>query len=319
MNVNIYYAMKSYYGLPLKIKPSIQNVLKKHLNIYIEDDLNINITNAKHNHLFWKFLSKNPNAVEILEQNIDDVNWQYICSNISVIHILYPLRFKSTKIDWWFITQNPSAVSLLLQNPRQIKWDIIFSNPNAIDIIKYNVEKYPNDVNWFYLSRNPAAVDILKQYPDKINWFSFSINTSPLAIELIEQNLNKVDWDMLALNKSALHILKQYPENINWNSLSQNPSEEAIQLLHQNPDKITWSILSNPSAIHLIEEKIQTFSKILDVRILFAIYENPSIFEYDYAKMKANMDILREELIMKSIHPSRVCKWIMCENEDMLE
>ena len=36
----------------------------------------------------WKFICKNPNAIPILEKNLDQVEWSYLCSNPSAIHLL---------------------------------------------------------------------------------------------------------------------------------------------------------------------------------------------------------------------------------------
>jgi hypothetical protein len=35
--------------------------------------------------------------------------------------------------------------------------------------------------------------------------------------------------------------------------------------------------------------------------------------------MKTNMDVLREELLQKALHPRRVLKWIDLDCDDMLE
>jgi len=37
---------------------------------------------------------------------------------------------------------------------------------------------------------------------------------------------------------------------------------------------------------------------------------NTNIFELDYGFLRKRMDIIREELMMKAWHPSRVNKWI---------
>jgi hypothetical protein len=37
---------------------------------------------------------------------------------------------------------------------------------------------------------------------------------------------------------------------------------------------------------------------------------NKNIFELDYGFLKRRMDIIREELMMKAWHPSRVMKWV---------
>jgi hypothetical protein len=92
--------------------------------------------------------------------------------------------------------------------------------------------------------------------------------------------------------------------------LSTNPA--AIHLLEANPHLINWVMLSdNPAAIHLFEQNLN--------KINLSIYKNPSIFTYDYDKMKRRMNIVREELIKKSLHPLNVIKWIENGNEDMLE
>jgi len=38
--------------------------------------------------LDWKMLSRNPNAISILEKNLDKVNWEILSSNPNAIHIL---------------------------------------------------------------------------------------------------------------------------------------------------------------------------------------------------------------------------------------
>ena len=38
--------------------------------------------------LDWKELSRNPNAIHILEQNLDKVCWSYLSLNPNAIHIL---------------------------------------------------------------------------------------------------------------------------------------------------------------------------------------------------------------------------------------
>jgi hypothetical protein len=44
----------------------------------------------------------------------------------------------------------------------------------------------------------------------------------------------------------------------------------------------------------------------------WSISRNPSIFEkkINYTFLKHRMDIIREELIMKTMHPRRLDKWI---------
>ena len=78
------------------------------------------------------------------------------------------------------------------------------------------------------------------------------------------------------LEKYVDHL---YPEC--WDELSSNPN--AMHLLEEEPDYIDWYLLTN----------------------------NPSIFEIDYMKTKKNMvDIFFEELMMVTLHPNRIMKWL---------
>jgi hypothetical protein len=86
--------------------------------------------------------------------------------------------------------------------------------------------------------------------------------------------------------------------------LSGNPN--AIHLLEKNLEKIDWFRLSgNPNAIHLLEQNREKIDWV-------SLSENPSIFKkkLDYKFLKERMNIIREELIMKCMHPSRLERFI---------
>jgi len=44
--------------------------------------------------------------------------------------------------------------------------------------------------------------------------------------------------------------------------------------------------------------------------------ENPSIFTYDYEKIKKNFEELGEEILAKALHPDRIFKLIEKYGED---
>ena len=102
------------------------------------------------------------------------------------------------------------------------------------------------------------------------------------AIQLLEKNLDKIDWNILCFNPNAIHLLEKNLDKINWNWLSQNPS--AIHLLKRYPENINYIRFSS----------------------------NPSLFKkvVNYEFLKERMDLIREELMMKCMHPSRLERWI---------
>jgi hypothetical protein len=71
-------------------------------------------------------------------------------------------------------------------------------------------------------------------------------------------------------------------EKLFWGFLSSNP--KAIRLLEKNQGKIYWDWLSY----------------------------NPSIFKktINYKFLTARMNIIREELMMKCMHPKRLERWL---------
>jgi RimJ/RimL family protein N-acetyltransferase len=86
--------------------------------------------------------------------------------------------------------------------------------------------------------------------------------------------------------------------------LSENPN--AIHLLEKNLEKINWSCLSeNPNAIHLLEKN----SRKIDWHYFSA---NPSIFikKINYKYLYQRMNMIREELMMKCMHPKRLEKFL---------
>ena len=90
-------------------------------------------------------------------------------------------------------------------------------------------------------------------------------------------NLNKTMTDNLELPMCLLDWIDK--DNLNWDCLSRNIN--AIQLLRENPDKINWYNLS----------------------------KNPSIFTYDYEKMRENVLLFKEDLMKERFHPRNLRKF----------
>ena len=84
-------------------------------------------------------ISLNPNAIELIEKNLDKINWKYLA-------------------------QNPSAIELLEENLDKIEFNsFIAENPNAVHIIEKNLDKL-DKLGWHSLSSNPNAIHILEKF-----------------------------------------------------------------------------------------------------------------------------------------------------------
>lgn len=253
---------------------------------------------------YWKCLSKNPNAIYLLEQNPEKINWE----NLSL---------------------NPNAIYLLEKNPEKIDWENLCLNPNAIPLLEKNINKL-NHRCWYYLSRNPNILPIVQQYSEKIKWDivmsdnpnanilikyhptpfdAWELTLTPSTLERLENNyFEHIPWHTLASKINALPLLCKYLHKFNndlnfWYNLSTNPG--AFKILNNNVDKINWTGLclnTHPKVIHLLEKNQEK----IDWENFF---QNPNIFIYDYDAMRKHCLIFKEELIKNRFHPRNICKF----------
>lgn len=267
----------------------------------------------------WKRMSANSAAIRLLEQNIDNIDWMMLSKNTAAIHLLEQ-NFK--KINWTMLSENPNAEKLLSENIQLVNmFNFCAFNPNAPNIINIMIEKNPQIIDmlyWDYLSEKPNAIHLLEKYPHKINWETIAYNSN--ALHLIKNNIDKLTksgWEILAASPFAREFLKKYPTKVNIENVSDMIYEiynenHSVNISNSN-EIINWDDVSFRSTnTEFLRENIEHID-------WHGFSMNPNIYEYDYEQMKTNMNILKEELMQKALHPSRVCKWIELGCEDMLE
>lgn len=162
--------------------------------------------------------NKNPNAIRILEKNMEKIDWSLLSANPSAIEMLEITK----KFDWRELSKNPKAIHLLEKYPKRIHWRGLLTNPKAIHLIEKDIHNIQSKVlanysvsenefglheaqSWYCLSINPGAAKLLEKHPDKINWRGLSKN--PNAVYILEKNINKIDWYELSANPGAVHML----------------------------------------------------------------------------------------------------------------
>ena len=225
----------------------------------------------------WYELSGNPNAIYILEKNIDKIRWCSLSTNKNAIHLL---EQNMDKIDWSMLSYNENAIHILERNIDKINWPRLCRNPNAISIIEKNMdkinirqmlyenknamhifekfindEKYKNDIDWVRLARNHSSISIFEKhiyevidlYPRKNLHFCHNDEIEDLFQSLC-RNPNAID---------LIQLEKEWEQYWNWEELSRNRSKKAMKLLEQNQDCIHWKALSqNPYGISILEKNI---------------------------------------------------------------
>ena len=138
----------------------------------------------------WGSLSENPEAIKLLEENIDKIVWLNLSSNHS-----------------------PKAIKLLKD---QVEYE------NGLSKAQY--AKLSNKISWLFLSSNPIAIEILAVNNNRIVWAALSNNPNPKAIDILNINHYNINWDVLSGNPNAIDILEANQDKINWEILSSNPS-----------------------------------------------------------------------------------------------
>jgi len=225
------------------------------------------------------------------------------------------------------ISLNTSAIDYIIQNPELFKLTAIISNKNAIKLI----EKHIHEIGHYQthmLYSNPNTLHLVCLNPEYIAWNYLSCNTNPIAIKLLSENINKINWCNLSQNESAINILNDNQDKIVWRNLAKNPNAYELIVKHINKfNIIDLSYNTNPLVLKLIEDKlhklsfwgplsanpsaIKTLEKNQDKINWYWLSQNPAIFEFNYKKVATKrMNILREDLMMKALHPKRIERWL---------
>ena len=242
----------------------------------------------------WNVLSRNPDAIDILDTHRNKIKWLDLCGNTHprAIQILKDNQLAKANGDddiyWDEMSMNTSTEAInflnLPANKKHIDWELFSKNTSPIAIemlIKKESEEYKLDdapfnrlkdrqrISWKYLSENPKAISLLeKKWEDE----KFLKGYDMPQYKKLKKKEYIIDWSEMSSNPSAIHLLrakieeegkmtaKEYDkletvEKVNWYYLSAN--EKAIKLLEENPTKIVWYQLSkNSKAIRLIEKEL---------------------------------------------------------------
>src|SRR5436305_1549351 len=116
--------------ITLKFKIGNKNRINKIINKF---PVIIQCDNLLDQNIYWFYLALNPNAIHLLEKNINKINWNGLSRNQNAIHLL---EKNLDNIDWDRLSANPNAIHLLEKNLDKINWDYLSSNPNAMHLLE---------------------------------------------------------------------------------------------------------------------------------------------------------------------------------------
>ena len=266
---------------------------------------------------YYLNLNHSENAIKYLSQNPDNIIWSILSAN----PYAFDLLMENKDLIYWpsfCINRNPKTIDILLQNSKKIYWSGLSSNPAAIDLLLKNKDK----INYTYLIDNENAYELIKEYLEtqfilhpSLAYYSVKKHNKQTYIQNLCSNQNEkliqylyinyrddLDWFKLSTNSAAIDIILENKHKISYIGLSANTHPKAIELLKKTPHYINWDNFG----AHITE-----YALIAEHNPMLKewIWSNPIIFDYK-AISKYKMDIIKEELMQKTLHPYRIEKLI---------
>ena len=269
----------------------------------------INILTNNTDYIDWDYLSFNENAIPLLNKNYEKINWSAIMFNKNGKEIIKHNLDRMNWTDWKIFTRLLKALDKLDKKVYCAGIDFI----NDISEITYKLKQnYKNNLDYF---EKCFVHETLFNINDKeiintigINFYmsgNYSLllrDKKDCVYSVIEQykqtfirQCNECDKPFAILCKEAFSYigpLQYNPINSIYNNI------EFKNILENNPDKVQWVL-----------KMLDSFG--CDESLYIKIIENVNIVTFDYQKMAIERTrILREELMMKVLHPSNIERWL---------
>ena len=153
-------------------------------------------------------LSGNKNAIDLLEANMDKINWYSLAQNEDAVHLLEANvhMFINDNYFWSMLSINPGAIRMLEQNMRHVNWSKLSKNPAAVHLL----HKYPKNIDMVTVWANPNVRDVLR---------------------VLSEPFDKL------LDYAVSHYTKSKLDNreSTWSCLASNPSPEIIDVVEKSP------------------------------------------------------------------------------------
>lgn len=218
--------------------------------------------NPDSKNLDWFMICLNPSLIDIIEkENMrkpENINWSALSINKNAIELIdqkiqqneSPNLQTKYKINWGNLALNPNGVYLIQDKinyeknyRRKSYWNELCQNENAIEIIDNEYKRKTNRLNWKYLSKNSNAIHLIeKKIKEEEN----------IPIEILNKmNIKqKISWRWLSTNKNAINILKNNIKKIDWEFICENSNKKIIDLIEigikENKPISIKKILMNP-------------------------------------------------------------------------
>lgn len=271
----------------------IENIDRVDFNALKNTKIYAKVVKHRPDMIDWSVLSAkdDEDAIQLLRDNLDRVDWKALCANKGAINIL---RDNLYNIYWSELSKNENAIEILKANPDKVVHDALWMNRgvDAVDILDVSKcgDIHINVVDTFmttfkdserhmqFFKDNRAIIyekASLTGGSCKFNETAFYSDMHPdvlrIAIDKSQDSLDEDDWFEICKNPLAKDIIEENKDNIHWSGLSMNNSDWAYRLLMENKDKIDHDFLymnENPKWFDMIKEHIDCLDEEQLVRLI---------------------------------------------------
>ena len=279
----------------------------------------------------WRALSNNPEAIEILDQHRDKIEWADFSGNTSPmaiqiikenqVYIASRGYYRELNTYWYTISRNTSTEAINFisspENYHNIFWNFLSANtnPKAIELLivkerelfdlkdaKFNRLEDNEKISWINLSKNPKAISLLQR---KWKEDKALMKNDIKKYRILKNKEYIVSWDAISENPNAIDLLREKIAEENKLPKMKYDRLEKIE-------KINWDKLSaNQNAIELLEEEL----KVNPTKIKwFQLSKNPKaikLLEKELIENPQNIDWVQLSKNPEAIH-------ILDDNKDKI-
>lgn len=242
----------------------------------------------------WNILCENKNSYNILKNNIDKINWETLCKNITHEKLQLVdnnLNIIDSKYLNYLCIFNSNILYYMCKNNFYIKnnilveyknlltkqcWNLLCLNTEYISFLKNNL----NDINWYNLCKcipkSEEHINFLNININKLTYECFEISDNSLYnflckngntydhLKFIEKNIHKFDnkcLKLLCYNENTIHIIEENFDTLDLDKVCINILCEKSSCLNIL-EKISfqgnyWEILStNKNSIVILENNL---------------------------------------------------------------
>lgn len=191
--------------------------------------------------LNFEGLSSNPNAINILSNNPDKINLNYLSINTKASKLLKLYRHKIHKLNFVNLCGNPAAYDIIMDNFDNVDWYMLHTNPhpsltqsiiNDISPDEFTIDSMDEytltALEFLVKNKNPIYIPLLEKFVDCFYKLSRSFyededNEYSDKIIIFLKNLSR--------NPNAIPILKKYPGFIYYPYLCKNTNTAVLRMI----------------------------------------------------------------------------------------